>query len=156
MPQTGGTIPDHLGHKPLYHVADYELLDQPFYPDTDARGLSIGLAQWDNSRIGVKVWRHTGNRWSRQSEEMPPHRAVDLTLLYCLTWLALARGRLPVTVASYGHFRLTAQLTTSNPDERDLRFWVLERHLEKEGEYMRDRLNALADVLADMKAAGLI
>lgn len=29
----------------------------------------------------MKVWRHTGNRWSRQSEELPLHRNLDLTIL---------------------------------------------------------------------------
>jgi hypothetical protein len=29
----------------------------------------------------MKVWRKPGDRWSRQSEEIPIHRNLDLTIL---------------------------------------------------------------------------
>ena len=37
-------------------------------------------ARWD---ISAKVWRHTGEKWSRQSEELPLHRVLDLAILAC-------------------------------------------------------------------------
>ena len=52
--------------------------------DSDAKGLSLGLAQWnDRGRVDIsaKVWRYTGEKWSRQSEELPLHRALDLAIL---------------------------------------------------------------------------
>jgi len=33
--------------------------------------------------ISAKIWRHTGEKWSRQSEEMPLHRVLDLAILIC-------------------------------------------------------------------------
>ncbi|HSG29054.1 MAG TPA: DUF6530 family protein, partial [Candidatus Krumholzibacterium sp.] len=47
-------------------------------------------AQWSergNLDISAKIWRHTGGKWSRQSEEMPLHRVLDLAIL-------IARARL--------------------------------------------------------------
>lgn len=74
--------PKHLKHKPIVSVNDYNLIDG-FYKgaDTDAKALSIGLAQYDHDDIAMKVWRHTGEKWSRQSEELPIHRNLDLTIL---------------------------------------------------------------------------
>lgn len=41
--------PKNLSHKPIISVR----------------------AQYDENEISLKVWRHTGKRWSRQSEELP-------------------------------------------------------------------------------------
>ncbi|WP_249650981.1 DUF6530 family protein, partial [Lysinibacillus sp. D4A3_S15] len=44
------------------------------------------LAQWnDRGKVdtSAKVWRHTGGKWSRQSEELPLHRVLDLAILVC-------------------------------------------------------------------------
>jgi hypothetical protein len=50
------------------------------------KGLSLGLAQWNERgkvEIAAKIWRHPGEKWSRQSEEMPLHRVLDLAILIC-------------------------------------------------------------------------
>lgn len=74
--------PKHLGHKPLVSVNDYNQIDGIYRgASTDAKALSIGWAQYDNDDIAMKVWRHTGTKWSRQSEELPIHRNLDLTIL---------------------------------------------------------------------------
>ena len=47
---------------------------------------ALGLAQWNDRGkvdISAKVWRYTGEKWSRQSEELPLHRVLDLALLIC-------------------------------------------------------------------------
>ena len=54
--------------------------------DAKAKGLSLGLAQWNDRgkvEISAKVWRYTGEKWSRQSEEPPLHRVLDPALLVC-------------------------------------------------------------------------
>lgn len=76
--------PKHLSHKPHIVVNDYETHDGMYKPSiktTDARALSIGEAQYDPSHFSAKVFRQVGDRWSRQSEELPLHRVLDLTIL---------------------------------------------------------------------------
>lgn len=75
--------PKHLSHKPIVSVNNYDQIDASYKPcDTDVRALSIGFAQYNNEDISLKVWRHTGSRWSWQSEELPIHRNLDLSILF--------------------------------------------------------------------------
>jgi hypothetical protein len=77
-------IPTTLKHKPVVVVENYEHIDGRSAYDSDAKGLSLGLAQWNDRgsiEISAKVWRHTGEKWSRQSEELPLHRVLDLAIL---------------------------------------------------------------------------
>jgi hypothetical protein len=79
-------IPTTLKHKPVIVAEDYENVDGRNAYDSDAKGLSLGLAQWNERGkldISAKVWRHTGEKWSRQSEELPMHRVLDLAILVC-------------------------------------------------------------------------
>ncbi len=81
-------IPTELKHKPVIISEDYDLIDGRDANKSEAKGLSLGLAQWNergNVEISAKIWRHTGNKWSRQSEELPLHRVLDLAILVCKT-----------------------------------------------------------------------
>ncbi len=73
--------PKHLKHKPIISVNNYDKIDAQYRKKTDIRALSIGTAQYDENEISLKVWRHTGIKWSRQSEEIPLHRSLDLNIL---------------------------------------------------------------------------
>lgn len=75
------TVPKNLTHKPIIVVNDYNKKDGKYSPNSDAKALSIGQAQYNKDEISVKVFRHTGNNWSRQSEELPIHRVFDLAIL---------------------------------------------------------------------------
>lgn len=77
-------IPTTLKHKPVVVCENYSDVDGHIANNTDAQGLSLGLAQWNDRGsvdISAKVWRHTGEKWSRQSEELPLHRVLDLAIL---------------------------------------------------------------------------
>jgi hypothetical protein len=77
-------IPSNLKHKPVVVSQNYENVDGRQAYQSEAKGLSLGLAQWnDRGRVDIsaKVWRHTGGKWSRQSEELPLHRVLDLSIL---------------------------------------------------------------------------
>lgn len=79
-------IPTTLKHKPVIVAENYENIDGRYQYDSDAKGLSLGLAQWnDRGRVDIsaKVWRYTGEKWSRQSEELPIHRVLDMAILIC-------------------------------------------------------------------------
>jgi len=86
-------IPTHLSHKPIIGVKDYN--------DDDAQALSIGLAQWpnDENAISAKVFRYSedSGRWSRQSEELPLHRVIDLSILIIASFLIDEKQALPLT-----------------------------------------------------------
>ncbi|MGG4397975.1 DUF6530 family protein [Paenibacillus thiaminolyticus] len=79
-------IPTNLKHKPVIVSENYENVDGRYSGHSDAKGLSLGLAQWNDRGkvdISAKVWRYTGEKWSRQSEELPLHRVLDLAILVC-------------------------------------------------------------------------
>ena len=78
------SIPKNLKHKPIVAINDYEKVDAKYAKNTDAKYLSIGKAQWSKNYdvLSMKIWRHTGKKWSRQSEELPIHRTLDLVLLF--------------------------------------------------------------------------
>jgi len=79
-------IPTSLKHKPVIVSENYENVDGRKAYNSDAKGLSLGLAQWNDRGkldISAKVWRYTGEKWSRQSEELPLHRVIDLAILVC-------------------------------------------------------------------------
>jgi hypothetical protein len=84
-------IPATLKHKPVIVSQEYDKIDGRYAdrPEgSDAKGLSIGLAQWnDRGKIDVsaKIWRYTGEKWSRQSEELPLHRVLDMAIFLCRT-----------------------------------------------------------------------
>jgi len=83
-------IPTNLKHKPVIISEDYDKIDGRLSENTDAKGLTLGLAQWNERGkvdISAKIWRYTGEKWSRQSEEMPLHRALDMAILICRTKL---------------------------------------------------------------------
>nr|MCR4880881.1 DUF6530 family protein [bacterium] len=80
--------PTDCKHQPLVSVNDYDSIDGQYANYTDAKALSIGFAQYnkpglpiEQRELSLKVWRHTGDQWSPQSEELPFHRNLDLTIL---------------------------------------------------------------------------
>lgn len=76
--------PSGLSHKPVV-LMPYAPFDGGYSGDTDAKFISIGLPTWDwDDGLSVKIFRHTGNRWSRESEEVPLHRSIDTTKLVAL------------------------------------------------------------------------
>ncbi|SYO66752.1 Uncharacterised protein [Klebsiella pneumoniae] len=44
-------IPAHLKHKPIIQVENYDRIDGPHADDTDAMGLSVGIAQWNTLQL---------------------------------------------------------------------------------------------------------
>lgn len=75
------SFPTNLKHQPIIAVNDYDRVDGKYAGETDARALTLGNAQWDRNDISAKVWRYEETKWSRQSEELPLHRVIDLAVL---------------------------------------------------------------------------
>lgn len=74
-------IPMWLSHKPIVSV-DYETQDACA---GDAKFLSIGKSTWNENDISAKIWRKSHDQWSRQSEEIPLWRVLDLAKLVIAT-----------------------------------------------------------------------
>lgn len=71
-------LPEYLQHKPIFGLPFFNH-DPGSEGDTDCQHLSVGWSQWNDKEISAKVFRHAGQKWSRQSEELPLARLVDLT-----------------------------------------------------------------------------
>ena len=80
-------VPTHLKHKPIVAV-DYEQIDKEA-KGGDAKSISVGVAQWNIDYEGekldysAKIFRKVDGSgiWSRQSEELPLWRVIDLATL---------------------------------------------------------------------------
>jgi hypothetical protein len=159
-------IPTELKHKPVIVSEDYDLVDGRHAGDSDAKGLSLGLAQWNERgsvEISAKVWRHTGEKWSRQSEEMPLHRALDLAILICKTRLYFMT-RYHKGKKDYPHYPLldriglqggamnVAVCTDNEHIESDMK--LFDECLHKDDEIIGERLNVLYELLKQVKKGG--
>lgn len=155
-------IPTTLKHKPVYTVENYAEVDGRTAGSTDAQGLSLGLAQWnDRGKVDVsaKVWRYTGEKWSRQSEELPLHRVLDLALLLLSAKKHMQEAyrfpqlydpeqpvleRIPVQGSA-----MTARICTENPYiDEDIRLFT--QAMAEDDELLSERLHRLADMLREL------
>ena len=68
-------------HLPILTV-DYEEIDADAGYG-DARFMDVGQSTWNKEDFSAKLWRwaYKGKRWSRQSEELPLSRVLDLAIL---------------------------------------------------------------------------
>lgn len=155
-------IPTNLKHKPVVVAEDYSRIDGRFSPDSDAQGLSLGLAQWNDRGkvdISAKIWRHTGDKWSRQSEEMPLHRVLDLAIFICRAKQYFAGAyRLPKLYDSENPVidriglqgdAMTMKICVENEMiDEDIQLFA--QALSKDDELLSERLARLAALLEEM------
>ena len=148
MPQLD--FPDQISHTPVFLVP-YFHHDPGEEGDTDAQFISVGWSQWDDEQPSAKVVRYADSgRWSRQSEELPLARLVDLTIL---TALAYGRGD-GFTTLDAGVLRNQDQpIDVAYGSKRDRQGLV---ETLREDEILRDRLRKLHQVLKEIDAAGLL
>ena len=155
-------IPVSLKHKPVIVSENYEDIDGRNAYNSDAKGLSLGLAQWSDRGkldISAKVWRHTGEKWSRQSEELPLHRVMDLAILICKSiqyfreayrYEKLYDPDNPIIdrVALQGD-AMTVEVCTDN-DMIDEDIKLFRNYLSKDDELIGERLRRLSAILKEM------
>lgn len=148
MPQEAN-FPEQILHKPVYVVPYFDL--DPWYAgDTDAQFITLGWSQWDQHELSAKVVRHSGQRWSRQSEELPLPRAIDLTIL---TALAYGQGDDLVQIEAGTFENQTGPITVAHGSKRDR---AAATKSMRDDPLMQSRLRALFDVLKPMHDRGLI
>lgn len=155
-------IPTNLKHKPVVVSENYEYVDGRFARSTDAKGLSLGLAQWNDRGkvdISAKVWRYTGEKWSRQSEEMPLHRVLDLSILICRSIAYFREAyrnedlydpKQPVIdrVGLQGDAMTVAVCTDNDKIKEDIK--LFSQALSDDDELIGERLRTLSRILKDM------
>lgn len=155
-------IPTTLKHKPVIVSENYENVDGRMAYKSDAKGLSLGLAQWnDRGRVDIsaKVWRYTGEKWSRQSEELPLHRVIDLAILVCRGKQHFADAyRYPklydpenprIDRIGLQGDAMTVEVCTENPlIDEDIQLFA--DTLARDDEFLSERLHLLANLLKEM------
>lgn len=155
-------IPTTLKHKPVVVSENYEQVDGRYAGKTDAKGLSLGLAQWNDRGkvdISAKVWRYTGEKWSRQSEELPLHRVLDLSILICRTmahfretyrYENLYDPEKPVIdrVGLQGDAMTVAVCTDNERIDEDIKLFG--QALRDDDELIGERLRTLSQILKEM------
>lgn len=155
-------IPTTLKHKPVIVSDNYENIDGHRAYDSDTKGLSLGLAQWNDRgsvEISAKVWRYTGEKWSRQSEELPLHRVLDLAILICRAKQYFSEAyRFPKLydpqkpqidrIGLQGDAMTVAVCTANEMLDTDIK--LFRDVLAENDEMLSERLHVLAQILADM------
>ncbi len=155
-------IPTTLKHKPVIVSENYEQVDGRLARNTDAKGLSLGLAQWNDRGkvdISAKVWRHTGEKWSRQSEELPMHRVLDLAILICRSSLYFQDAyRFPklydpenpmIDRIGLQGDAMSVSVCEDNPMlDQDIKLFA--QALSEDGEMIGERLRVLSRLLEEM------
>ena len=156
-------IPTTLKHKPVIVSDNYEKVDGRLAYNTDAKGLSLGLAQWNDRGkvdISAKVWRHTGEKWSRQSEEMPFHRVLDLAILICKT-RKIFLERYHKNEKDFPHYPLLDRIglqggamnvaVCTENEHIDTDMNLFDDCLHKDDEIISERLSVLYELLKEIK-----
>jgi hypothetical protein len=155
-------IPVTLKHKPVIVSEDYGNIDGRYAHNSETQGLSLGLAQWnDRGRVDIsaKVWRYTGEKWSRQSEELPLHRVIDLSILVCRALAYFREAYRKPEPYDPDHPQIdriglqgdamTVAVCTENPMiEEDIR--LFQEALAKDDELIGERLAVLSGLLKQM------
>lgn len=124
--------PDNLKHKPIISVDNYDQIDGIYAGNSDAKALSIGFSQYDKSEISVKVFRNPNGKWSRQSEELPLHRNLDLTILIL------------ETLANKNISNFNKSISSLN-DVKEL-----EIYLKKNKNLLQDKIDTLKTILQNL------
>ncbi|MGI6066383.1 MAG: DUF6530 family protein [Bacillota bacterium] len=155
-------IPTTLKHKPVIVSENYENVDGRYAYHSDAKGLSLGLAQWNDRgkvEISAKVWRHTGEKWSRQSEELPLHRVLDLAIFLCRAkqhfqeayrYEKLYDPKNPTIdrVGLQGDAMTVAVCTDNEKIDEDIK--LFSQALSNDDELLGERLGTLSRILKEM------
>jgi Family of unknown function (DUF6530) len=137
----------------------YADFDGPYAGNTDCKFISVGWAQWEeNPRpLSVKLLCHTGDRWSRQSEEMPLHRCVDATSVIAM--MVKQSNHLGTFDIPAGFFEGQKKpLEVSTGSEAPTGSKAEQEHLRKQlhSTMLRRRLTKLTDLLLELRREGLI
>ena len=146
-------LPQHLAHKPVYSLP-YEQFDGIYAGDTDTYYISVGLSQWNPDEVSVKTMRYPRGKWTRQAEEMPLHRAIDITLFLAKVVFDQRHGIVNIPSETFLNQDADISITPETRGYGEMSSY--NAFLNEHSGLLKDRLNALADVLNFLKDSGQI
>lgn len=146
-------LPQDLAHKPVYALP-YEKFDGIEAGNTDARYISVGISQWSPYEVSVKLMRFVKGKWTRQAEELPLHRAIDVTLFLAKAIFDNRNGQVDIPANTFHQQAGTINITTENRTHGEMASY--HAFLNEHSDLLRKRLSALSDVLNSLKEAGEI
>jgi hypothetical protein len=145
-------IPTYNSHKPIYAIQDYNLNDGHYAPDSNTKHLSFGVSQWSDEDLSLKAFRHTGKQWSPQSEEIPPHRVIDLALLFCKVIQQRKTGDRIPCIIKFDSVEMNVELIS----EGNKFLNKLDTYWEQHCKFIVPRLHELSNLLDELKKEGVI
>lgn len=113
---------------------------------TDAIYLSIGMAQYNHNQLLAKVMRNEGGHWSPQSEELPIHRPIDLSILIAKVLFDNSNDQVEIQGGTYAEQHNQVVLTPENTSTTTFKNWI-----DANGDDIKERLNSLCDILNDLR-----
>jgi len=144
-------LPQNLAHKPVYALP-YEHYDGFYKKGTDARYISVGLAQYSPYDVSVKIFRHTGDKWTRLSEELPLHRIIDAVNFLAKVVYDSDDGNVTITSGTFENQTEDVEITRENRAPEELASFY--RFLGDKKELVSERFNELYELLAQLKQNG--
>lgn len=148
-PQHQLPLPDHLQHTPVFGVPFFNH-DPGREGDTDCQFLSVGWSQWDDKEISAKVFRHGEQKWSRQSEEIPLARLIDLASLIVLAVNNRDGNSLLIPADFFENQPTDIVIRRHGGTDTEREFY---RRSLVDNELLQRRLDRLTDVLIARRAA---
>jgi hypothetical protein len=144
-------LPQNLLHKPVYAMP-YESFDGFNSGKTDARFFSVGLAQYDHDEVSVKIFRHTGEKWTRQSEEIPIHRLIDAVTFLASVIYGAENGNIEFEAGTFENQTENLEISRENRTSGELKRF--HGFLSDHEELIDKRFRQLFDFLAKFEEEG--
>lgn len=147
------SLPQHLAHKPIYALP-YEHFDGIYAGNTDVRYISIGIAQYDNESISIKTMRYTGEKWTRQAEELPLHRVIDMTLFLAKVLFETQNETVKIPKETFLNQESDILIFKESRSYGEMATY--KEFIKENGQLLKDRFNVLRNVLDDLAGRGLL
>jgi len=155
-------IPESRNHKPVIISDNYGKVDGRFANNTDVKALTLGLTPLNDegkAHISANLWRYTEEEWSGQSEEIPLHRILDLSILLCsaLNHFSEAyrydhlydpQNSVIDRIGMQGNAMTVAVCTDNDEINEDIK--LFNKALSDNGEMIGERLRTLSRLLEDL------
>jgi hypothetical protein len=127
----------------------YEHFDGMYANKTDAIYLSIGIAQYGRNQLSAKVMRNNSGHWSPQSEELPIHRPIDLSILIAKALFDNSNDQVKIQGGTYAGQDNQIVLTQESRTPAEIE--TFNTWINDNGSDIKERLNALCDILNDLR-----